>query len=88
MLQMLLGLLYLFILCQELLVIGLKLQCSFVVGLRVLKVAQVLVNDSFDDVQEKLSTAIAELKKLPELTGDKFGLVGNAYKSLECCFLC
>jgi hypothetical protein len=51
-------------------------------------VAQVLVNDSFDDVQEKLSTAIAELKKLPELTGDKFGLVGNAYKSLECCFLC
>ena len=46
-------------------------------------VAQVLVNDSFDGVQEKFITAIEGLKKLPELTGDKFGLVGNAY-NLRC----
>ncbi len=39
-------------------------------------VAQILVNDRVDDVAGQLETAVAELEKLPECSGDKFGLVG------------
>jgi carboxymethylenebutenolidase len=43
-------------------------------------VAQILVGDGdgVSGIAEQLGTAIAELEKLPECTGDKFGLVGMA----------
>ena len=41
-------------------------------------VAQILVSDGLSGIAEQLGTAIAELEKLPECTGDKFGLVGMA----------
>lgn len=39
-------------------------------------VAQILVNDGASGIAEQLGTAIAELGKLPECIGDKYGLVG------------
>ena len=39
-------------------------------------VAQILVSDGVADVAGQLGTAVAELEKLPECSGDKFGLVG------------
>jgi carboxymethylenebutenolidase len=41
-------------------------------------VAQILVGDSAMNIVGQLGTAIAELEKLPECSGDKFGLVGMA----------
>jgi carboxymethylenebutenolidase len=41
-------------------------------------VAQILVSDGVSGIAEQLGTAIAELGKLPECTGNKFGLVGTA----------
>jgi carboxymethylenebutenolidase len=41
-------------------------------------VAQILVGDVAADIAGQLGTAVAELEKLPECSGDKFGLVGMA----------
>lgn len=41
-------------------------------------VAQILVGGGAADIAEQLGTALAELEKLPECSGDKFGLVGMA----------
>lgn len=41
-------------------------------------VAQIVVGDDAPDIAGQLGIAIAELEKLPECLGDKFGLVGMA----------
>ncbi len=49
-------------------------------------VAQILINDGVADVAAQLGTAVAELEKLPECLGDKFGLVGmDALSPTRCC---
>ena len=50
-------------------------------------VAQILVNDGVADVAGQLGTAVAELEKLPECSGDNFGLVGmDAFSPTRCCW--
>jgi carboxymethylenebutenolidase len=41
-------------------------------------VAQILVDDAVSNIAEQLGTAVAALEKLPECSGDKFGMVGTA----------
>ncbi len=42
-------------------------------------VAQILVHDGASNMADQLGIAIAELEKLPERFGNKFGLVGKGY---------
>jgi carboxymethylenebutenolidase len=40
-------------------------------------VAQILLVDGAAGIAEQLEAAVAELEKLPECSGDKFGMVGR-----------
>ena len=40
-------------------------------------VAQILVDDGFSKIGEQLATALDALEKLPQCSGDKFGVVGR-----------